>query len=250
MAKKTKSLVGVRARTLTVPFRSFSEGNYVSMPWNIPHPVITETIIQVTASDRLFDQLVTAIGGTSGLDIGLMAHNGFTPQPNGDVSQVCFAENTEIKYRPSEVLDVITNKDGCASGTDPWWPNILTITLMPVTKPMAIPRFADPDGVRHLYSSICAYAFLAYYENIKSLINTKEKNVHPRDWISSTFRMAWIVRNAIGHRGKLKIDDSSVSANWRSLSLSSANNGEQLLYKHITGGDLILLMLDIEDLLS
>ena len=58
-----------------------------------------------------------------------------------------------------------------------------------------------------------------------------------------------MTRNAFGHGGTLTIRNWKTCASWRGITLSYANNGEQMLYNHIASGDAILLMLDVEDLI-
>ena len=62
-------------------------------------------------------------------------------------------------------------------------------------------------------------------------------------------KFARMTGNAFGHGGMLVIRDPRATGAWRGLTLSHANNGEQMLYNHIASGDVVLLMLDIEDLL-
>jgi hypothetical protein len=95
--------------------------------------------------------------------------------------------------------------------------------------------------------SIHAHAFLTYYENRKPGIEARYGD-KPELW-PDTLKFARMTRNAFGHGGKLDIRSPAATATWRGLTLSYANNGEQMLYNHIASGDAILLMFDTEDLI-
>lgn len=71
---------------------------------------------------------------------------------------------------------------------------------------------------------------------------------NPEHW-PEVLKFARMTRNAFGHGGILDIRSRKASASWRGLTLSAANHGQQMLYNHIASGDVVLLMLDVEDLL-
>jgi len=92
----------------------------------------------------------------------------------------------------------------------------------------------------------CSRISYTYYENSKSKIKDRFGD-KPEKW-PDTLKFARMARNAFGHRGQLEIRNPKDSSTWRGLTLNYKNNGETMLYNHITGGDIILLMLDIDDI--
>jgi hypothetical protein len=53
------------------------------------------------------------------------------------------------------------------------------------------------------------------------------------------------VRNAFAHGGTIQVTDG-MSATWKGLMYSEADNGRQVLYNGLSSADLTLLMIDVE----
>jgi hypothetical protein len=151
-----------------------------------------------------------------------------TTLPQGPIRHVCFVEQAEIECDVLPLLNAIVAQS---------WPTSIRLVACSMPQPPAATRTASPNGIQRL----------TYYENVKHAMDARH-GADPEKW-PHVLRFARMTRNAFGHGGTLDIRISRATSSWRGLTLSYANNGEQMLYNHLASGDVILLMLDIEDLL-
>jgi hypothetical protein len=191
---------------------------------------------------RFFEQLTTAQAATAAYIIGHGAQAGANLgafQPGSNIHQVCYTQPFEIEFEPAQVLGPIA-KHG--------WPSTIRISFMPVgSHPGSSPHPAStptPNGLQRLMGSLYEHAFLSYYENTADAMKTKCGVV--RNW-PNTLTFGRIVRNAFAHGGTINILDNA-TATWNGITLSAVNNGERVLYNHLSSGDLTLLMIDIDQL--
>ena len=214
------------------------------MPFAIPTPINGQIPVLVNPSHRCFDSLVTAEAGIAGYMLGYLQQAG-TQSPHGlrllhgPMRHVCFVEQAEIECNVNPILADI----GTLS-----WPTSIQLIASTIPQSTSSPRTSNPDGIQRLTGSIHAHAFLTYYENIKSEIKSHHGN-NPEHW-PEILKFARMTRNSFGHGGILDIRNPNATASWRGLTLTQANNGEQMLYNHIASGDVVLLMLDVEDMLT
>ena len=207
------------------------------MPFAIPAPVAGQVPALATPTHRCFEPLVTAEAGIAGYIRGHAQQAG-TLLPQAPIRHVCFVEQAEIECDVHPLLSAIAAQS---------WPTSIQLIASSMPQPTSTPRTSKPDGIQRLTGSIHAHAFLTYYENARSTMEA-HYGTKPEQW-PEVLQFARMTRNAFGHGGTLEIRSRKASASWRGLTLSYANNGEQMLYNHIASGDVILLMLDVEDLL-
>jgi hypothetical protein len=91
--------------------------------------------------------------------------------------------------------------------------------------------------------------FVEYYENyIQWIVNTyggRSDNWH------ETWRFARVIRNAISHGGKISIDSQrDRSVMWYGASYAFADNGKVIFGTDISVGDMICLLLEMDEILD
>lgn len=64
----------------------------------------------------------------------------------------------------------------------------------------------------------------------------------PTNW-----QMAWAVRNAVAHGGRVFERAGQQAVTWRGLSFSPADEPDRCLLDLLSGGDLLVLMMDLVD---
>ena len=208
------------------------------MPFAIPAPIAGQVPAHVTPTHHCFDPLVTAEAGIAGYTRGHAQQAGLLFLPQGPIRHVCFVEQAEIECDIHPVFSAIAAQS---------WPTSIRLIASSMPQPTSASRTSKPDGIQRLTGNIHAHAFLTYYENVRSNVEA-HYGIEPENW-PEVLKFARMTRNAFGHGGAIEIRSRKVSASWRGLTLSYVNHGEQMLYKHIASGDVILLMLDVEDFL-
>lgn len=208
------------------------------MPFAIPSPIAGQIPATATPIHRFFDHLVAAEAGVAGYIRGHMQQAGTILLPQGSIRHVCFVEQAEIECDVPPLLSAIAAQS---------WPTSIRMIASAMPQPTSATRTTTPDGIQRLTGSIHAHAFLTYYENARHEMDARY-GTDPERW-PEVLKFARMTRNAFGHGGTLDIRNPRATGAWRGLTLSHANNGEQMLYNHIASGDVVLLMLDIEDLL-
>jgi hypothetical protein len=208
------------------------------MPFAIPSPINGQIQALVNPTHRCFDSLVTAEASIAGYIRGHAQQTGIL-LPQEPIRHVCFVEQAEIECNVTPLLVAIATQS---------WPTSIQLIASAMPQPTSSPRTSNPDGIQRLTGSIHAHAFLTYYENTVSEIKTRH-GTDSKLW-PEVLKFARMTRNAFGHGGVLDIHNLNATASWRGLTLTHANNGEQMLYNHIASGDVALLMLDVEDMLT
>ena len=146
-------------------------------------------------------------------------------------------------YYPYRLAELI-----CANG----WPSNVEIffgskpaeTIHP--DPSLKRSFSSPQH-QFLITAAIRAAFVNYYESIRPGIQSRYGDATAR-W-PNIFRFAWIVRNACGHGGKVKIDNPNASpATWNGYSFGPSDNEQEILYgaTGLSIVDIILLFEDID----
>jgi hypothetical protein len=126
------------------------------------------------------------------------------------------------------------------------WPDSLQLRIHPASTVLG--SFQNPielqsAGIEKMITQLVGATFLKYYERNAS----RPKIAYPggpKAW-PELWRFAWLLRNAIAHGDKWKIDDQTFPATvWNGVSVSpnDANQPWYNISKYIGGGDLILLM--------
>jgi hypothetical protein len=100
-----------------------------------------------------------------------------------------------------------------------------------------------PLGVlEHYIFGLSQFLLTNFYENQKHLIKDRYGSVKrwPPHW-----SFARIVRNAMSHGGKIRIDDN-IKVQWRNLTYSDASNGRPIINTDIWPGDVFILVRDMQ----
>lgn len=197
-----------------------------------------EPLTITPSTNRCFQWLTTAGAALVGYIQGHLAHAGYDPQPNhgSPVTQVCFVEPVEIVLDARQLLDPITNLA---------WPSELLLRFQN-RGPGPIPRTDSLSGIQRLMGSLYEIAFIAYFEAIRDLIESRYG--HKVAGWREPLNFGRVVRNAFAHGGTIEIRDAT-SAAWRGVSYSGSDNGRQVMYNDLSAGDITLLMLDMDQLL-
>lgn len=207
------------------------------MPFAIPIPIAGQVPATATPIHRFFDHLVVAEAGGAGYIRGHTQQAG-TILPQGPIRHVCFAEQAEIECDVDPLVSAISALS---------WPTSIRLIASAMPQSPSATRTTASSGIQRLTGSIHAHAFLTYYEIANHEMDVRY-GTDPEQW-PEVLKFARMTRNAFGHGGTLDIRNPRATGVWRGLTLSYANNGEQMLYNHIASGDVVLLMLDIKDLL-
>lgn len=102
--------------------------------------------------------------------------------------------------------------------------------------------------IQHLFSVAFENLFIAQYSRIERRIKQRFGN-SPSEW-NGVAAFAWIVRNAFGHGRKITVQDQRVVGEWRGVVIGRDQLGEPLLYHHLSQADLLVLLLDLDLLLT
>lgn len=207
------------------------------MSFSVPMPILFRTEIDLSAVDRPFEHLVIAEAAFTGYLRGHLLQAG-SVSPGSPIRHVCLSSQAEVECDVQPVFDAIVRYS---------WPSEIRFAIDPMPAPAALARTIMPTGVQRLTAGLFAQAFIAYYESIVTSIVARFGS-DAEAW-PEVLKFARMIRNAVGHGGKLEIRNPRATVSWRGLSLNSTNNGEALMYQHLACGDLILLMLDADNAL-
>lgn len=208
------------------------------MPFAIPAPIVGQVPALATPTHHCFDPLVTAEAAIAGYTLGHARQAGSPFLLQGPMRHVCIVEQAEIECDVHPLFNAIAAQS---------WPTSIELIASSMPQSTTTARTTTPNGIQRLTGSIHAHSFLIFYENARRHVEARygTKSEH---W-PEVLKFARMTRNAFGHGGILDIRRRKASASWRGFTLSDANHGEQMLNNHIASGDVILLMLDVEDLL-
>lgn len=88
--------------------------------------------------------------------------------------------------------------------------------------------------------------FVNFYERHSGEIATKFGKIDKQ--APSVWQMGWVVRNAVSHNGCVYFrDPAHQSVAWQGLVLSPQDNGKRLFHSIFSAGDLIVMMLEMEE---
>lgn len=102
------------------------------------------------------------------------------------------------------------------------------------------------SGLVALLDSLFQPFIVNYYErwvdDIRSRVST-DRTSWPASW-----QMGWMIRNAVSHGGNVHFrHQSQQPVSWRGLTVSPADQGKQVLGHFINQGDLLVLLIDMEE---
>jgi hypothetical protein len=200
--------------------------------------MIQHTYLQ--SQHRFFDSLVAYIASTSSLDIAFAAQKygnspGFSPTEYVALTGNPTVSGVELHFFPHYILSTLV---------DNGWPTTLVLDEHPINQqPVAHPM--NLTGLQGVHGAMIANAFVKYFEETRSLAQ-KKYSTDTQRW-PSVWNFGRVMRNALGHKGAIKIDNPNAQAvKWRALSYSPSDNGKAILYHDVTAVELILLMEEMD----
>src|SRR5262249_19144988 len=119
-------------------------------------------------------------------------------------------------------------------------------TTLPVSA--AAPVGSPLGGIKRISANIIEHAFIAYYEHHADEINRARSKAGVAGL--PTLAFANVIRNAFAHGGVIHFTKkkAGVTVSWGGLSYSNKDNGRQVMYNDMSQGDVILLMLEMDQL--
>lgn len=100
------------------------------------------------------------------------------------------------------------------------------------------------SGFQKFVDAIFLPSLVSYFEKYKYEII--EKYSAGRDTWPNTWQMGWAVRNAASHNGRVFNSKTAKAVFWRELTLSPCDAPHKNLLQLINGGDILILMLEME----
>lgn len=102
------------------------------------------------------------------------------------------------------------------------------------------------SGFQRFIDSIFLPFLVNYFEKYKDEI--KAKYPAGRDTWPDAWQMGWAVRNAASHNGRVFTKKTEKLICWRKFIFSPYNESDKNLLQLINGGDILILMLEMENL--
>lgn len=163
---------------------------------------------------------------------------GYTPTDYLALEGKPAVSGIELHFYPHRTLTTLA-----ANG----WPSSLSFDEYPLNQ--ASPKHSiQLTGLQRVHGAMISNAFVQYFEANRSLAEakfSKDTQRWPMEW-----NFGRVVRNALVHKGSIRIDNKNASAvTWKSLSYSHSENGKQILYRDVTAVELVLLMEEMDALL-
>ena len=100
------------------------------------------------------------------------------------------------------------------------------------------------SGLADFANSICLPFMLAYHERFIGEIRERYTNRRPA-WPSS-WQMSWAVRNAASHNGRVFDKANQQAVVWRGLEFSPTDEQQIPLLALLSGADVLILMIEME----
>lgn len=192
---------------------------------------------------RFFDSLVAFTASVSSLGTAFHAQSSGNASGYSVTDYIALVGNpkvsgVEFHFFPHNTLSTLIGNG---------WPSTLTLDEHPINQ--APPQHPlKLTGLQGVHGAMIASAFVQYFEANRALAETKYSKDTQR-W-PSVWNFGRIMRNALAHKGVIKIDNQNAPAvAWRSLSYAHSNNGKQVLYQDVTAVELVLLMEDMDAVL-
>ena len=130
------------------------------------------------------------------------------------------------------------------------WPQALPLVLLPnTTRPSAIPNGIElqSDAIANLIVQLVGSAYLKYYERSVGRVRAAHPG-NPMTW-PELWRFAWLLRNAIAHGDRWKLNNASFPpTTWHGVTVSPQDNSQPWfnVTRYVGGGDVLLLLEELE----
>jgi hypothetical protein len=125
------------------------------------------------------------------------------------------------------------------------WPTQLTFNeqhvIIPSHARLRLQTYEKPSF------SLLLSMFVNFYEKHKKDTESQFGNIQtwPTEW-----KFGRVVRNSLAHDGKISFYKSTApSVSWRGLTYSADNNGQEIIHTDLWPGDVIYLMIDMNNYL-
>lgn len=123
-------------------------------------------------------------------------------------------------------------------------PDVIEITIEDFS-PLEGTDGTVTSSLKDTFNYICSPFFLAFYEKNYSIAQSKYGSNYS-NWPAS-WRMGWVVRNALAHNGKIHFRDMTTQPiNWKNASVSPADQGVAL-ESILNFTDILILLFDMEN---
>lgn len=123
-------------------------------------------------------------------------------------------------------------------------PSIIQVSLK---KTSSTPVYSTwTGGLSGTIEAVFQPFFVNFYERNAAEISSKFGKIDlcgPPVW-----QMAWVIRNALSHNGCIHFSKPNHKpVSWRGLTLAPSDNGKKLFHNLISAGDLVVMMLEMEE---
>jgi hypothetical protein len=202
-------------------------------------------VLLTPATHGFFDELVTLLVSLSSFNAAVESfwNRGITTIPNiPNHSLRLYGRFVVVEWKPNAFMHDVTRDR---------WPTMLSLDLL---DPKAPEVKVNESGVPFASSAVAAMVhgligsmFITYFERVRDQVETKfgaSVSTWPCVW-----NFGRTVRNALTHRGVLEIQSANAPpVSWRNVTLTYADNGQELLTptKFLGVGDLIPLLLEMD----
>ena len=108
------------------------------------------------------------------------------------------------------------------------------------------PTVATQTSLRAVWSNAITPIFITFFENHRPWLAANASS-DPNQW-PSIWNFARVVRNAMGHGGRLKIDNPNAPpVSWYQLAYGPEHNNRQIIGTDLSPADILILMFEMSD---
>lgn len=196
-----------------------------------------EIIVNVNRDSSLFRELVLAKTAIYAIIIDRS-----NIKKDTYVSTVCSVVDFEMKIDASKLLTALNEYKE---------PESVELIFYPVgRKKIDVGDINDIENnpYQRLFSNFMAQSFICFFEKIRRTAEIKFGN-NKYQW-PDIMKFGWQIRNAFAHDGKINITKDNEIFNWKDVSFSKNDNGKQMIYNQLTTGDIVILMLEMDECLN
>lgn len=104
----------------------------------------------------------------------------------------------------------------------------------------------NTSGFKHFSDSIFLPFLVTYYERYRN--DMQGRYAAGRHHLPDAWQMAWAIRNAASHNGRVFEKMTQRPVSWRGLSFAPADETATGILDLVNGADLLVLMIDMEEL--
>lgn len=207
--------------------------------------ILTKDLMQYEINrshHKCFDSIIDLLVATSGLITQITIMNGYDRKDliPSKLDFYCLSSKQKVRISSiSIVKSVMVEK----------WPSNIKLSIIDVPGSGQDEQDVIVDSLACLSERLALGTFCSFFETNRNYIEGVGPCKQINDW-PEVWRFGWVVRNALGHGGFINIRDQTLRpVSWKGISISYENYGQQLMHSILAVGDIILLMLDMEEFL-